>query len=208
MPTATSAGAHQALLLDPAAQSLLFTDARTANAFSDEPVSDEQLAAIFELSKWPPTMANTNPLRWLVVRSPAAKERLAPLMSEGNREKTTSAPATVILAADTDFHELIPRLLPFRPELREAFTGDDAARELTARNNAWLQAGYFILAVRSAGLAAGPMLGFDAPGIDAEFFSGSSLRSILVVNIGRPAAEGAWLERLPRLSYEEVVQEA
>jgi 3-hydroxypropanoate dehydrogenase len=204
----TATATHPLLALDPDAQALLFTEARTANAFTDEPVTDGQLEAIFGLSKWPPTMANTNPLRWLVVRSEEAKRRLDPLMSDGNRAKTHGAPATVVLAADVDFHETIPILLPYKPELREAFADDAAKRERTARDNAWLQAGYFILAVRAAGLAAGPMLGFDAAGIDAEFFADTSLRSILVVNVGMPAADGAWLDRLPRLSYDEVVREA
>src|ERR1700691_5961229 len=89
------------LALDPAAQALLFTEARTANTFSEEPVSDEQLRAIVELAKWPPTAANTNPLRILFVNSQAARERLVPLMSEGNRAKTATAPAVAVLAADT-----------------------------------------------------------------------------------------------------------
>jgi 3-hydroxypropanoate dehydrogenase len=203
-----TASAHEALALDPAAQVLLFTEARSANAFTDEPVTDAQLEAIFALSKWPPTMANTNPLRWLVVRSPEAKQRLNPLMSEGNRAKTLTAPATIVLAADVDFHETIPQLLPYKPELRDAFAADAEARERKARDNAWLQAGYFILAVRAAGLAAGPMLGFDAAGTDAEFFAGTSWRSIFVVNVGLPAPEGAWLDRLPRLAFDEVVREA
>jgi 3-hydroxypropanoate dehydrogenase len=206
--TPAAASAHEALVLAPDAQALLFTQARTANAFTQEPVTDDQLQAIFALSKWPPTTANTNPLRWLVVRSPEARQRLDPLMSEGNREKTRSAPVTVVLAANVDFHEDIPTLMPVKPELRDYFAADASAREVTARNNAWLQAGYFILAVRAAGLAAGPMLGFDAAGVDDEFLSGTSWRSILVVNIGRPAAEGAWFERLPRLGYDEVTREA
>lgn len=197
-----------AIPLDPAAARLLFSEARTANAFTPEPVTDAQLRAIFDLAKWPPTMANTNPLRWLVVRSPAAKARLLPLMSEGNRAKTETAPATVVLAADVDFHEQIPRLLPYRPELRDHFAADAAAREQAARNNAWLQAGYFVLAARAVGLAAGPMLGFDAAGIDAELLAGTTWRSILVVNLGRPAEEGAWFDRLPRLDFADVVTEA
>jgi 3-hydroxypropanoate dehydrogenase len=109
-------------------------------------------------------------LRILFVRNPDGKERLGPLMSEGNRAKTVTAPAVAVLAVDTDFHDKIPELLPFRPELRENFVADEANRERVATFNGALQAGYFILAVRAAGLAAGPMLGFDGPGIDREFF--------------------------------------
>jgi 3-hydroxypropanoate dehydrogenase len=192
------------LALDPAAQALLFTEARTANTFSEQPVSDEQLRAIVELAKWPPTAANTNPLRILFVNSPAARERLLPLMSEGNRAKTATAPAVAVLAADTDFHEHVPRLLPFRPELKDHFAADDQLRERQARFNSALQAAYFIIAVRAAGLAAGPMGGFDAPGIDAEFFADRAWKSILVVNIGHPGLD-PWFDRLPRLDYDEMV---
>jgi 3-hydroxypropanoate dehydrogenase len=194
-------------VLTPEAQRLLFTEARTASAFLPEPVTDEQLEVIFELSKFGPTMANTNPLRWVVVRTPEAKERLLPLMSEGNRLKVESAPAVVILAADVDFHVHGETLFPHKPQMHAGFA-DNPNRELLARNNAWLQTGYFILAVRAAGLAAGPMGGFDAAGVDAEFLAGTSLKSIVVVNVGRPAAEGAWFERLPRLEREQVVREA
>jgi 3-hydroxypropanoate dehydrogenase len=208
--TASSRPIHSAaptLELDPAAQQLLFSEARTANTFADEPVSDAQLRAITDLAKWPPTMANTNPLRILFVRTPDAKERLEPLMSEGNRAKTMTAPAIAVLAVDTEFHEKIPELLPFRPELRDNFVADAANRERLATFNGALQAGYFILAVRAAGLAAGPMLGFDGPGIDAEFFADRSWKTILVVNIGRPGTD-PWFQRLPRLAHADYVDYA
>ena len=137
--------------LHDTAKDLLFREARTANSFTDEPVTDEQLQAIYDLVKWAPTSANTQPLRMLVLRSPEAKARLAPLMSEGNRAKTAAAPAVAILAADTEFHEYIPRLFPLRPEFKDNFA-DPAMRESFARFNATLQIGYFILAIRAVGL--------------------------------------------------------
>jgi 3-hydroxypropanoate dehydrogenase len=198
---------QELLALDAATQELLFTEARTANTFSAEPVSDEQLRAITDLAKWPPTMANTNPLRILFVRTPEGKERLGPLMNDGNRAKTIAAPAVAVLAVDTDFHDKIPELLPFRPELRENFVADAESRERLAIFNGALQTGYFILAVRAAGLAAGPMLGFNGPGIDAEFFPGRSWKTILVVNIGKPGTD-PWFDRLPRLAHEDYVEYA
>lgn len=196
-----------ALELSPDAQDLLFREARTANAFSDEPVTDEQIAAVYELIKYGPTAMNNQPLRVLLVRPGEARERLLPHMAEGNRDKTGRAPLVAILAADTDFHEQLPRTFPHFPQARDMFAGDDAAREQTARFNATLQAAYFLLGVRAAGLAAGPMNGYDAEGIDREFFEGTSLKSLVVVNIGKPA-EDAWMDRLPRLDYDEVVREA
>jgi 3-hydroxypropanoate dehydrogenase len=190
--------------LDPQGRDLLFTSARTANTFSDAPVTDEQLRAIWQLAKWPPTGGNTQPLRVVYVRGEAGKARLAPLMAEGNRAKVEAAPAVAILAADTSFHEHIPTVFPIRPEMKDFFAGNDALREESARLNATLQIGYFILAVRAEGLAAGPMGGFDHPGVDAEFFPDGRFKSILVVNIGHPG-EGAWFDRLPRLDEETAV---
>jgi 3-hydroxypropanoate dehydrogenase len=190
-------------VLDDTTLDMLFREARSANTFTDEPVTDEQLHAIYDLLKWAPTAANTQPLRMLILRSAQAKSRLLPLMAEGNRAKTGTAPAVAIVAMDTDFHENIPRMFPMRPEMKDNFV-DTAVREPVARFNATLQTGYFILAVRAVGLTAGPMGGFDAPGVDQEFFAGTPLKSLLVVNIGKPGAN-AWFPRLPRLEFDEVV---
>jgi 3-hydroxypropanoate dehydrogenase len=193
----------ETLALDPHAQDLLFRSARTANTFSDEPVTDEQVRAIYELVRWAPTAMNTQPLRIVLVRSPQARERLVSHLAEGNRDKTRSAPLVAILAADTEFHEHLDDLLPYLPGAKARFA-DRAAREQTARFNATLQSGYFLLGVRAAGLAAGPMGGFDRDGLDREFFADGRLRSLLVVNIGRPGP-AAWQERLPRLDHDDVV---
>ena len=193
------------ITLDSAGQSLLFTDARSANAFTDEPVSADQLQAIWELAKYPPTAANTNPLRILYVTSPDARAALVAHMAEGNRAKTAAAPVVAVLAADVDFHTYLPQLFPSRPQLVDHFGQDDDARAEAARFNAILQAGYYLLAVRAAGLAAGPMTGFDSAGVDATFFPDGRYRSLIVVNIGHPAAD-AWFDRLPRHDYEQVVR--
>ena len=191
------------LPLDPHAQDLLFREARTANAFDDSPVSDDQVRAVYDLVKWAPTAMNTQPLRVVLVRSPHARERLLGHMAPGNRAKTQSAPLVAVLAADTQFHEHLDDLLPHAPGAKERFA-DAAAREHAARFNATLQMGYFLLGVRAAGLAAGPMGGFDHDGLDADFFPDGRLKSLLVVNIGRPT-DDAWHERLPRLDHDDVV---
>ncbi|MFH5823447.1 malonic semialdehyde reductase [Georgenia sp. AZ-5] len=203
----TATAEHQtrdALLLDEHAQDLLFRQARTANAFTDEPVTDEQIAAIFELVKWAPTSMNTQPLRVVVVRSAEAKERLLPHMAEGNRAKTAAAPATALLAADIDFHEELPRTFPHFPGARDMFAGDDESRARTAELNTGLQVGYAIIGIRAAGLAAGPMTGFDADAIAREFFPDGRHRVLVAINMGKPA-ENAWRDRLPRLAFDEVV---
>ncbi len=189
------------------ARRLLFTEARTANTFADEPVTDDQMRDMYELAKFGPTSANINPLRIVYVRPGEGRDRLLGLMNDGNRAKTAAAPVVAVLADDHAFHERIPELLPFKPELREVFEADVGLREKTAVYNGTLQAAYFIVAVRAVGLAAGPMLGFDAAGVDAEFFADSTWHSQLVVNIGYPGPD-AWRGRLPRLDYDDAVRHA
>lgn len=106
---------------------------------------------------------------------------------------------------DRAWHENIATTTPHLAHLTEFFADNDDPRLETARNNSWLQAGYFILAVRAQGLAAGPMIGFDASAVDAEFFPDGRWGSFLVVNIGHPT-EGSYRPRLPRLDQEHTVR--
>ena len=182
----------------------IFTDRHTAYRFTPDPVSDEELAAIYELAKFTPTALNSQPLRVTFVRTAEAKERLLPLLAESNRAKSASAPVVAILAADTDFHEHLPVLNPQTAGVRERFAADAERRRTMALNNAWLQAGGFILAVRAEGLDAGPMGGINTAGIDEEFFPGTSLRTIMVVNIGHVAPDGSF-PRNPRLGFDQAV---
>jgi 3-hydroxypropanoate dehydrogenase len=190
--------------VDPATRDVLFRAARTANTFTTEPVTDEQVRAIHDLVRDGPTAFNAQPLRVVLIRSASARQRLLPYLGERNRPKTATAPLVAILAADTAFHEHLPRTFPHRPALRDWLEGDPDGRVEQARFNAALQIGYLILGIRAVGLAAGPMAGFDPAGVDAEFFPDRRLRSLLVVNIGRPGPD-AWAERLPRLDYDDVV---
>jgi 3-hydroxypropanoate dehydrogenase len=193
---------HTVLQLDKSAQDLLFRSARTANTFTDEPISDEQVAAIHDLVKYGPTSMNTQPLRILLVRSPEARERLVSHLAEGNRAKTAGAPLAAVLAYDPEFHEHLPVMFPHAAGAQDMFRGKPHRFE-AAKVNALLQVGYFIVGVRAAGLAAGPMTGFDAEGVDREFFAETGFKSLVVVNIGRPG-ENAWHPRNPRLTLEQV----
>ncbi|GAB2938191.1 malonic semialdehyde reductase [Rhodococcus aerolatus] len=190
--------------LDDAGRRALFTEARTAGTFADTPVGDDELRAVWELARWAPTAANFQPLRVLFVRTPDGKARLLPAMAEGNREKTASAPVTAVLAMDTRFHELIPTVMPPMADRVAGLELDTEGRLATARTNATLQAAYLILAARAQGLATGPMGGFDADALDAEFFPDGRWRSVLVVNLGHPG-EGAYRDRMPRLAEDEVL---
>jgi 3-hydroxypropanoate dehydrogenase len=191
------------LVLDPAAQDLLFREARTANTFTDEPVTDEQVQAIYDLVKYGPTAFNQSPLRITLVRSPEARERLVQHLAEGNQAKTATAPLVAILSADNEFHEELPALFPHFPQAKDVFFGERPVRENAAALNTALQAAYFIIGVRAAGLAAGPMTGFDFEGVRKEFLDDDHT-PLMIVNIGKPGTD-AWYPRSPRLAFEDVV---
>jgi nitroreductase len=150
---------------------------------------------------------NNQPLRIVLVRSPEARERLVSHLFDGNKAKTAAAPLVALLAADLDFHDELPRVFPHFPGARDLFASDEGARAKAATLNAALQIAYFTMGVRAAGLAAGPMTGLDAAAVDREFFPDGRHRTLVVMNIGHPG-DDAWLERLPRLPYEDVVTTA
>ncbi|KAA3500526.1 MULTISPECIES: malonic semialdehyde reductase [Rhizobium/Agrobacterium group] len=187
--------------LDSKALATLFTEARTHNGWTDKPVSDETLKALYDLTKMGPTSANCSPGRFVFVRSPEAKEKLRPALSSGNLEKTMAAPVTVIAAIDSEFYEKLPVLFP-HADARSWFTSSAAMAEETAFRNGTLQAGYLILAARALGLDTGAMSGFDKGKVDAAFFAGTTWKSNFLINLGH-GDPSKLFGRLPRLGFED-----
>lgn len=187
--------------LSDSALAQLFTEARTRNGWSNRPVSEDLLRRLYDLTKFGPTAVNATPARFVFVTSPEAKARLIPLMGEGNRAKTLQAPVTVIIGQDIEFHEHLPILFPHAPGAKDWFA-DEAGRRETAFRNASLQGGYFLLAARALGLDVGPMSGFDAEGVKAEFFAGTTVEPNFIVNLGYGTDENLF-PRSPRLAFEE-----
>ncbi|CAN5234435.1 malonic semialdehyde reductase [soil metagenome] len=190
--------------LDEAAKALLFTDAHTASKFADTPITDDELRSIWELAKWAPTQANFQPLRIVFVQSPEGRARLVEHMMDGNKEKTLAAPAVAILAQDNQFQQHIPTVMPPMEKLVDVFAANDEMRLGAARFNSAMQSGYFIIAARAIGLAAGPMGGFDVAKVDEEFFPDGRFSAVLVVNLGHPV-EDSFRPRMPRLAHEDVL---
>lgn len=187
--------------INPGALKTLFTDARTHNGWQDIPVSDEILREIYDLMKWGPTSANCSPARIVFVRTPEGKEKLAPALSSGNLAKTLAAPVTAIVAWDSEFYERLPELFP-HGDARSWFTSSPELARETAFRNSSLQAAYLIFACRALGLDTGPMSGFDPQKVDAAFFTGTNLKSNLLINIGYGDTSKVY-GRLPRLTFED-----
>jgi len=186
--------------LDDKALDLIFREARTRNGWSDAPVTEADIRAIYELAKWGPTSANSQPARAVWVSSPEAKARLEPHLSAGNRAKTMSAPVVAIVGYDLDFPDTLPRTF-HNPDAKNWF-GDPVHRETTAFRNGTLQGAYLIVAARALGFDCGPMSGFDNAGVDREFFAGTRIKSNFIMAIGRGTDENLY-PRNPRLPFEE-----
>ena len=100
------------MALDDAALNVLFRHARTTTSWTDEPVTDDDLRALYDLVKLGPTSANCTPARFVFVRTMEGKEKLKPALSAGNLDKTMSAPVVVIVGYDPHFYNHLPRLFP------------------------------------------------------------------------------------------------
>jgi 3-hydroxypropanoate dehydrogenase len=189
-------------ILNDAGLDLLFRKAHTARTWIERPVSDVLLQALYDLLRWAPTSYNSSPARILFLKSKAAKERLAPALSAGNRDQTMAAPVTAIVAYDTRFYEFLPKLYPGNPNAKSSFVGKPEAAERAAFRSGTLQGGYMILAARALGLDCGPMSGFDNAAVDREFFPDGRLKSNFLCNLGYADPAGM-RPRNPRLDFDD-----
>ena len=182
-----------------------FFKARTFNRFTDQAIDDATLHQLHETFKWGPTSMNCQPARLVFVRSAAAKEKLLPALSPGNRDKTAAAPVTVIVAQDTQFYEQLPSQFPAMPTALQMFAQNAQLAADTAMRNSALQGAYLIIAARLLGLDAGPMSGFDAAKLNEAFFPDGRWKANFLVNlgIGDPAGNHP---RGPRLAFDEVAR--
>tara|TARA_R110001606_G_scaffold156044_11_gene298759 strand:- start:6005 stop:6574 length:570 start_codon:yes stop_codon:yes gene_type:complete len=178
----------------------IFEGARTYSAFEDRPVPTALLRQLYDQLKWGPTSANSCPARFVFVTSQEAKARLLPCVNAGNVDKIASAPVTVIIAGDTRFFEQMPKLFPSR-DFISIFAGREAViADLLARNVP-MQGAYMLIAARALGLDCGPMSGFDAAKLNAEFFPDGQWQTNFICTLGY-GREDSLLPRNPRLDFE------
>jgi len=190
--------------LDTNALEQTFLNARSFSKFTMEEVSDELIAQLYDLMKWGPTSMNCQPAHYLVIRSPEAKKRLIPTLMPGNQDRTSDAPATIIVATDMQFYEDMDAKVPAIPEARSMFVSNEILAQQTALRNSTLQGAYLIIAARMLGLDCGPMSGFNNDAVDAEFFPEGRYKSNFLINIGCGDPSSNY-PRGSRLSFEQAV---
>jgi 3-hydroxypropanoate dehydrogenase len=182
----------------------IFRTARSFNDFSPQPVTDGELRALYELAKWGPTTANSQPQRVLFLRSAAAKDRLAPAVSSQNKKKVLGAPLVAILAYDMRFFEHLARMY-HNPNARSWYETTPEHIRTTALRNATLQGAYLMLAARAVGLDCGPMSGFNNDKVDAEFFPDGRFKSNFLCCLGH-GDPSTLPRRDDRFGFDEVCQ--
>lgn len=178
----------------------ILLNARTQNGWLDRPVGDDVLRDIYDIAKMGPTSMNTQPARFVFLRTPEAKQRLAPALSPTNLDKTMAAPVTAIVAIDTQFYEFMPQIW-HRPEARDLFAGNAPLAQATAQRNGTLSGAYFMIAARAVGLDCGPMSGFDAAKLNAEFFPDGRWQANFLCNLGY-GDPSKLFGRQPRLEFD------
>jgi 3-hydroxypropanoate dehydrogenase len=179
----------------------IFRDARTHTSWLPKPVPVSLLKEAYDLARMGPTSANGSPARFVFLTTPQAKERLVPALAPLNVDKTKAAPVTAIIAWDTEFYESLPKLFP-HADMRSYFVGNPALVEETGFRNSSLQGAYFMIAARAVGLDCGPMSGFDAAKVNAEFFPDSKWKANFLCNLGY-GDKSKLFPRNPRLEFEE-----
>lgn len=189
--------------LSDASLDILFRGARTHSAWLDRPVSDDLLKQIVSLAMFGPTSANTLPMRVVFVKTAAGKEKLKPCLDAGNVEKTMTAPVTAIIGMDIHFYTMLPKTFPHVDAKSWFDKLPGSILEYLALRNSSLQGAYFMLAARAVGLDCGPMSGFNNAMVDEVFFSGTTIKSNFLCNLGYGDTSKLH-PRSPRLDFQDM----
>jgi 3-hydroxypropanoate dehydrogenase len=183
----------------------LFTNARTQNGWTDRPVTDEQIKAIYDIAKWGATSMNCQPARYIFLRTADAKAKLAACASPGNQPKILSAPVVAIIGMNPEFYKELVNTFPHNPNARAIFEGNEGMIQGTAFRNSTLQGAHLMTAAKLQGLDCGPMSGFVPAKVDEAFWAGTPVKTNFICCLGYGDASKV-MTRLPRYSFDEACQ--
>jgi nitroreductase len=173
---------------------------RSIRAYAPEPVAREDLDEILRLTGLAPSAFNLQPWRFVVVRTPEVKARLA--AAANGQGQVHAAPAVIVLYTDmADALERVDEVLhPGMDAARRASARDgilksfarmsEAEREQWGAEQGNIALGYLLLAAEAHGYRTSPMLGFDPAAVKALLGLPGGARIPALVAIGRGAEEG------------------
>ncbi len=104
----TDARQSDSPLLDP-----MFIERWSPRSFSDTPVTDEQLAAMFEAARWAPSWMNNQPWLFLYETDGPDREAMLNLIMEFNRDWVDNAPVIGLIAARPGLDGFMARTADF-----------------------------------------------------------------------------------------------
>jgi len=75
---------------------------RSVRKYKSDPVSDETIEMVLEAARWAPSWVNTQCWRFVVVREPETKARLAEALRRGNpaADAVSNAPVVIVACAE------------------------------------------------------------------------------------------------------------
>jgi 3-hydroxypropanoate dehydrogenase len=183
----------------------LFANARTQNGWTDKAVSDEQIKAIYDIAKMGATSMNCQPARYIFLRTPETKAKLAACASPGNQAKIIAAPVVAIIGMNPEFYKELVTTFPHNPNARAIFEGNEGLIQGTAFRNSTLQGAHLMTAAKLQGLDCGPMSGFVPAKVDEAFWAGTPVKTNFICCLGYGDASKV-MGRLPRYSFDDVCQ--
>jgi 3-hydroxypropanoate dehydrogenase len=122
---------------------------------------------------WGRPRPTARPARFVFVRTPEGKERLAPAALQGQPRQDDDGARHGDRGLGPGLLRQAAQLFP-HADARSWFTGSPGAGARNGLPQRQPAGGYLILAARSLGLDAGPMSGFDKAKVDAAFFEGTT----------------------------------
>lgn len=179
---------------------------RSIRAFEPGPMPEADLFEMLRVAGLAPSAFNVQPWRWVVVREPDLKARLAE--AAYGQKQVSGAPAVLVLYSDmADVLEhaeetVHPGMAPRRDaavaSLRASWSGKaDAERESWGAGQSYIALGFLLLAAQSMGYATSPMLGFDAAKVKALLDIPAHAQIPALVAVGRAAEQGFEHHRHP-----------
>ncbi len=180
---------------------------RSIRAYTAERIPHGELEELVRLAGLAPSAYNLQPWRFVVVETPAMKERLA--QAAYNQRQVRSAPAVIVLYTDmadvlrTVEETIHPGLdaaarARARRTVEQLFgTKAEAEREAWAAGQGYIALGYLLLLAEAHGYQTSPMSGFDAGAVKELLGLPAHVRIPALVAIGHGAEEGFAHHRHP-----------
>lgn len=146
-------------------------------AWSADDVGDDDLASLLEAARWAPSWGNVQPARYVVVRRGTPEhERLAALLSRGNRAWAPAAPVLLLGCAVT--------------------AKDDGTPNDYALHDLGQATAHLTFEAAARGLHVHQMAGFDADAVHAAFGLPADTTVATVVAVGRAGDPATLDDRL------------